>query len=184
MSSAQLHLAETIDTFYGASDKASDSAMAAHAYRRSVEELDAGIGRELVRGPFIRQPPSITRLPITMLTPFLFPPLLRQDAPYRTTILDPLGKMNLYFPTINEHISKRNKKVSVALVLVIWNPSRSHTSRRVAAALAPRLRRRTQQTPQVGRKAGRGRHKVTQGLSPSLDTSWTIIITHAHTRHT
>jgi len=49
MSSAQLHLAETIDTFYGASDKTSDSAMAAHAYRRSVEELDAGIGRELVR---------------------------------------------------------------------------------------------------------------------------------------
>ena len=53
MSSAQLRLAETIDTFYGASDKTSDSAMAAHAYRRSVEELDAGIGRELVRGRFI-----------------------------------------------------------------------------------------------------------------------------------
>jgi hypothetical protein len=50
MSSAQLRLAETIDTFYGASDKTSDSAMAAHAYKRSVEELDAGIGRELVRG--------------------------------------------------------------------------------------------------------------------------------------
>ncbi|KAH9993623.1 BAR-domain-containing protein [Russula vinacea] len=80
MSSAQLRLAETIDTFYGASDKASDSAMAAHAYRRSVEELDSGIGREL-------------------------------EAPYRSTILDPLGKMNLYFPTINEHISKRNKKL-------------------------------------------------------------------------
>jgi hypothetical protein len=45
----------------------------------------------------------------------MFPPLLRQEAPYRSTILDPLGKMNLYFPTINEHISKRNKKVSVAL---------------------------------------------------------------------
>jgi hypothetical protein len=53
MSSAQLHLAETIDTFYGASDKTSDSAMAAHAYKRSVEELDAGIGRELVRGRLI-----------------------------------------------------------------------------------------------------------------------------------
>jgi bridging integrator 3 len=53
MSSAQLRLAETIDTFYGASDKASDSAMAAHAYRRSVEELDSGIGRELVRGTLI-----------------------------------------------------------------------------------------------------------------------------------
>ena len=49
MSSAQLRLAETIDTFYGASDRSSESAMAAHAYRRSVEELDTGISRELVR---------------------------------------------------------------------------------------------------------------------------------------
>jgi len=80
MSSAQLRLAETIDTFYSASDRTSGSAMAAHAYRRSVEELDTGISREL-------------------------------DAPYRSTILDPLGKMNSYFPTINEHISKRNKKL-------------------------------------------------------------------------
>ena len=53
MSSAQLRLAETIDTFYGASDRTSESAMAAHAYRRSVEELDTGISRELVRcAPF------------------------------------------------------------------------------------------------------------------------------------
>jgi hypothetical protein len=50
MSSAQHHLAEMIDTFYGASDKTSDSAMAAHAYKCSVEELDTGIGRKLVRG--------------------------------------------------------------------------------------------------------------------------------------
>lgn len=49
MSSAQLRLAETIDSFYGASERSSDSAMAAHAYKRSVEELDAGISRELVR---------------------------------------------------------------------------------------------------------------------------------------
>jgi hypothetical protein len=42
-----------IDTFYGASDKTSDSAMAAHAYKRSVEELDSGISRELVRGRLI-----------------------------------------------------------------------------------------------------------------------------------
>jgi hypothetical protein len=50
MSSAQLRLAETIDTFYGASDKTSENAIAANAYKRSVEELDAGIDRELVRG--------------------------------------------------------------------------------------------------------------------------------------
>jgi hypothetical protein len=66
MSSAQLRLAETIDTFYSASDKASDSAIAANAYKRSVEELDAGVGRELVRGP------SITQLLITMLIPSWF----------------------------------------------------------------------------------------------------------------
>lgn len=57
MSAAQLRLAETIDTFYGASDRASESAMAAHAYKRSVEDLDTGIGRELVRLIFL----SLTR---------------------------------------------------------------------------------------------------------------------------
>jgi hypothetical protein len=70
MSSAQLRLAETIDTFYGASDKASHNAIAANAYKRSVEELDAGVSRELVCGP---QLPSITRLLITMLGSFSLP---------------------------------------------------------------------------------------------------------------
>ncbi|EIM81308.1 BAR-domain-containing protein [Stereum hirsutum FP-91666 SS1] len=79
MSAAQLRLAENIDTFYGASDRASESAMAAHAYKRSVEDLDNGISREL-------------------------------DAPYRATIMEPIGKMVSYFPIINEHIAKRNKK--------------------------------------------------------------------------
>ena len=126
MSAAQLRLAETIDTFYGASDRTSDGAIAANGYKRSVEELDAGIGRELVRCPFPL--PSIPRIPHHRPTLSFFPP--RQDTPYRTTILDPLGKMNAYFPTINEHISKRNKKVSRALsVPVIGNPSRSLTFR-------------------------------------------------------
>jgi hypothetical protein len=59
MSSAQLRLAETIDAFYGASDRVSEGAMAANAYKRSVEELDAGIGRELVRvHSFTQSPPS------------------------------------------------------------------------------------------------------------------------------
>ncbi|TFY75503.1 hypothetical protein EWM64_g8507 [Hericium alpestre] len=80
MSAAQLRLAETIDTFYGASDRSSEGAMAAHAYKANVQDLDNGIGREM-------------------------------DQPYRTTILDPLGKMNSYFPIINDHISKRNKKL-------------------------------------------------------------------------
>jgi hypothetical protein len=66
MSSAQLRLAETIDTFYGASDRTSESAMAAHAYRRSVEELDTGISRELVRvfTPF----PPFPSLPFPLVT--------------------------------------------------------------------------------------------------------------------
>lgn len=48
MTAAQARLADTIDVFYGAADKTSEGAMAAHAYKRSVEELDTGIGREMV----------------------------------------------------------------------------------------------------------------------------------------
>ncbi|KAI0696746.1 hypothetical protein BC835DRAFT_1414135 [Cytidiella melzeri] len=80
MTAAQARLAETIDIFYGAADKSSESAITAHAYKRAVEDLDTGVSREM-------------------------------EAPYRTTIMEPLGKMNAYFPIINEHISKRNKKL-------------------------------------------------------------------------
>lgn len=51
MTAAQLRLAETIETFYGAADRTSEGSMAAHAYKRNVEELDNGIGREMVRSP-------------------------------------------------------------------------------------------------------------------------------------
>jgi len=80
MTAAQSRLADHIEQFYGAADKTSEGAMASHAYKASVAELDSVIGREL-------------------------------DAPYRTTILEPVGKMNAYFPVINEQISKRNKKL-------------------------------------------------------------------------
>ncbi|KAF8739692.1 EXSHypothetical protein, partial [Rhizoctonia solani] len=80
MTAAQTRLAETIDTFYAAADKASEGAMAGHAYKRSVDELDAGVTREL-------------------------------DAPYRTTVFEPVGKMCSYFPIINDGIAKRNKKM-------------------------------------------------------------------------
>jgi amphiphysin len=80
MTSAQTRIAETLDTFYGASDRTSDGSIASHSYKRAVEELDSGVMREL-------------------------------DAPYRTTILEPVGKMGAYFPVINEHIAKRNKKL-------------------------------------------------------------------------
>jgi len=80
MTAAQTRLAETLDTFYGSADRSSEGAMAGHAYKHSVDDLDTSIAREL-------------------------------DTPYRTTVLEPLGKMNSYFPIINEHISKRNKKL-------------------------------------------------------------------------
>lgn len=80
MASSQARIAETIDKFYGSADRTSDGAMAANAYKRSVDELDSSLSREL-------------------------------DAPYRTCILEPLGKMNAYFPVINDTIAKRNKKM-------------------------------------------------------------------------
>ncbi|KIJ68112.1 hypothetical protein HYDPIDRAFT_173776 [Hydnomerulius pinastri MD-312] len=80
MTAAQARLAETIETFYGAADRTSDGAMAGHAFKSAVDDLDGGIQREM-------------------------------DAPYRTTIMEPLGKMNAYFPVVNEHITKRNKKL-------------------------------------------------------------------------
>jgi hypothetical protein len=49
MSSTQARLADSIDIFYGAADRTSEGAMAANAYKRSVEELDNGVSRELVR---------------------------------------------------------------------------------------------------------------------------------------
>ncbi|KAG5342669.1 hypothetical protein C0989_010637 [Termitomyces sp. Mn162] len=79
MTAAQSRIAETLEVFYGAADRTSEGAMAGHAYKRSVDDLDTGFGREL-------------------------------DVPYRTAISEPLGKMCAYFPVVNEHISKRNKK--------------------------------------------------------------------------
>uniref|UniRef100_A0A0W0GFG9 Putative Hob3p n=1 Tax=Moniliophthora roreri TaxID=221103 RepID=A0A0W0GFG9_MONRR len=80
MTAAQARIAETIETFYGAADRGSEGAMAAHAYKRAADDMDGGFGREL-------------------------------DIPYRTAISEPLGKMCAYFPVVNEHISKRNKKL-------------------------------------------------------------------------
>lgn len=48
MTSAQSRLADTIDVFYGAADRTSEGAMAANAYKRSVDELEACVTRELV----------------------------------------------------------------------------------------------------------------------------------------
>lgn len=41
-------MADTLELFYGSADKASEGAMAGHAYKRSVDDLDGVVGRELV----------------------------------------------------------------------------------------------------------------------------------------
>ena len=102
MTSAQTRIADHIATFYQAADRTSDVAMASHAYKQSVMELDDVIGRELV---------SNCNCTFVLLLPIYNAAI--QDAPYRTTIMEPLGKMNAYFPVINEQISKRNKKVTI-----------------------------------------------------------------------
>jgi hypothetical protein len=37
------------------------------------------------------------------------------DAPYRATVLEPIGKLNNYYTTINSAIDKRNHKVNNGL---------------------------------------------------------------------
>lgn len=49
MTSAQTRIAETLATFYSAADRTSEGAMAGHAYKRSVDDLDTSFSRELVR---------------------------------------------------------------------------------------------------------------------------------------
>ncbi|TEB38271.1 BAR-domain-containing protein [Coprinellus micaceus] len=80
MTAAQGRIADTIEVFYGGTERGSEGAMAGHAYKRAADELDSSFNREL-------------------------------DVPYRTAILEPVGKMAAYFPIVNEHIAKRNKKL-------------------------------------------------------------------------
>lgn len=100
MVSSQGKIADTIDVFYGAADRTSEGAMAANAYKRSVDELDAATTREFVS----------SKLSFYVVR-YNADGKHSQDAPYRTCILEPLGKMNAYFPVINDTIAKRNKKV-------------------------------------------------------------------------
>lgn len=79
MSASQSRIAETLEMFYTA-DRTSDGAMAGHAYKSAVDELDNSVGRDL-------------------------------DAPFRATVLEPVGKLCSYYPAINDAIAKRNKKM-------------------------------------------------------------------------
>lgn len=58
MAAAQGRLADTIDVFYGSADRGSDGAIAANAYKRSVDELEGSVSRELVS----RKSPLVTAL--------------------------------------------------------------------------------------------------------------------------
>lgn len=49
MTSAQARIGETLSLFYGGPDQNSDGAMAEHAYKRSVDDMDSAFTRELVR---------------------------------------------------------------------------------------------------------------------------------------
>src|SRR5260221_13251717 len=138
MSSAQLRLAETIDTFYSASDKTSESALAAHGYRRSVEELDAGIGRELVRyslSRHIRLRLLITMSSLDVLSLLIGCPI-SHDHP-RSTRQD-----ELVFPNNKRAYLKTEQEGESRTVPVIRTPlDRTHLWHRRPA---PRLRCRTQ----------------------------------------
>ena len=48
MASAQTRIADTIELFYTGTDRTSDGALAANAYKRAVEDLDHSVTRELV----------------------------------------------------------------------------------------------------------------------------------------
>ena len=56
MTSSEVRLAETIEIFFQAAELSSDGAMAGHAYKRAVDELDTGVGRDLVS---FRLPPCL-----------------------------------------------------------------------------------------------------------------------------
>jgi hypothetical protein len=48
MTAAQARIGETIDLFYGVADRSSEGAMAGHAYKRCVDDLDSSFTREMV----------------------------------------------------------------------------------------------------------------------------------------
>lgn len=48
MTAAQGRIADTIEVFYGGTERGSEGAMAGHAYKRAADELDSSFNRELV----------------------------------------------------------------------------------------------------------------------------------------
>lgn len=94
MAAAQTRIGATIDNFYGDS---SETAMSANAYKRATDELDSTVQTQYVGLQCARAVAGLTSS--------------GQDAPYRTTVLEPVGKLCSYFPEINNSLGKRHKKV-------------------------------------------------------------------------
>jgi amphiphysin len=109
MTSAQTRVGETIDNFYGDS---SEAAIASNSYKRAVEELDEIAIRELVSPSTLILHMSHGSLPFCFLNLIYLNLFLEQDTPYRSTVLEPVGRFCSYFTEINSTLAKRHKKVS------------------------------------------------------------------------
>jgi bridging integrator 3 len=48
MAASQSQLGSTLETFYGSSEQGTEGAIAAHAYKRAVTEIDAKMSSEVV----------------------------------------------------------------------------------------------------------------------------------------
>jgi len=55
-----------------------------------------------------------------------------QDAPFRSTVLDPIGRLVSYFPEVKTAIAKREKKLSPSASASIALTAQSTTMRRAA----------------------------------------------------
>jgi len=56
---SQSRIAETVQIFYNAADRTSEGAMAGHAYKRSVDDLDSSFTRELVNSSLLIYPGTL-----------------------------------------------------------------------------------------------------------------------------
>jgi hypothetical protein len=125
--------------------------MAGHAYKSAVDELDAGVGRDLVSNVEVSADRSEADC---------------QDAPFRATVLEPVGRMNNYYGTINTAITKRNHKVWKAYL----------EGKGLTNISDDRLRCRSCKDEALGRQAFRGHDQATKG---KLRLSATCIV-HEH----
>lgn len=105
VSASSTRIGQTLDLFFGSDS--GEQAMAANAYKRAVEELEGSTATTIVG--FRREMDAVWRAPGCEADCVCG--VARQDAPYRATVLGPIGKLTSYWPEINAAITKRQKKV-------------------------------------------------------------------------